>query len=58
MLQNILLKHDFTVMLESRTLVDAMQPQKPLVKKPVFGDAQKVTISSPPPAKKKRKKNI
>ena len=47
-------------MLESRTLVDAMQPQKPLVKKPVFGNAQKVTISFPPHAmlKKKRKKKF
>ena len=44
-------------MLESRTLVDAMTQQKPLVKKPVFGEPKKVTI--PPPKKKKeRKKNM
>ena len=42
-------------MLESRTLVDAMTQQKPVVKKPVFAKPKKVTIP-PPPKKKEQKK--
>ena len=44
-------------MLESRTLVDAMTQQKPLVKKPVFAKPKKVTIPLPSKKKRTKKKN-
>ena len=49
---NYFAQNSLTVILESRTLVSAMKQQKPLAKKPVFGEPKKVTI----PQKKERKK--
>ena len=54
MLQKYFAQTCLTVMLESRTLVDAMTQQKPVVKKPVFAKPKKVTI--PLPSKKKEQK--